>query len=89
MSTPRPPFNDDFNALCYARDELALQLSLMKAEMKQRWQELEHKMEQLREHMGRFGVAAGDSATQIDAATKGLIDALRNGYAEMRNALRG
>jgi hypothetical protein len=89
MSRLTTALNNDFTALCFLRDELALQVNLLEADLKDRWNELEAKMTTLREHMGRAEVAAGDSRKQIETATKALIQSLRTGYTDIRNALKG
>jgi len=80
--------NNDFTALCFLRDELALQISLLQSDLKDRWAELEGKMEHLREHMGRAEVAASKSAKDVEDSARIMIDSLRNGYSEISKALR-
>lgn len=89
MSRLTTALNNDFIALCFLRDELALRINLLEAEAKDRWTALEAKMNTLREHVRRAEVAAGHSARDVDAATKALIESLRSGYAEIRRALKG
>jgi hypothetical protein len=79
---------NDFAALCLLRDELSLQATLMKADLKDRWSTLEVDFARLREHVGRAEVAAEDSAAEIEAAARKLHDALRSGYSGIRNALK-
>ena len=69
MSRLTTALNNDFTALCFLRDELALQINLLEAEAKDRWAALEAKMDKLREHAGRAEVAAGQSAKEVDALT--------------------
>jgi hypothetical protein len=88
MSRLTTALNNDFTALCFLRDELALQVNLLEADLKDRWNALEARLETLREHLRRAEVAAGHSAKDIDAATKALIESLRTGYAEIRQALK-
>lgn len=88
MSRITKALNNDFTALCFLRDELALQISLLQSDLKDRWAELETRMDKLREHMGRAEVAAGQSADKVEASTKALIDSLREGYNEIGKALR-
>lgn len=89
MSRLTTALNNDFTALCFLRDELALQINLLEAEMKDRWNALEARMDALRERLGRAEAAAGHSAKEVDAATKALIESLRSGYADIRRALKG
>jgi hypothetical protein len=88
MSRITKALNNDFTALCFLRDELALQISLLQSDLKDRWAELETRMDTLREHMGRAEVAAGQSAKNVETSTKALIESLREGYNEIGKALR-
>ena len=88
MSRLSTALNNDFTALCFLRDELALQISLLQSDLKDRWAELEGRMEELREHLGRAEVAASKSAQEVEDAAKVLIDSLRTGYGEIGKALR-
>ena len=85
MSRLTTALNNDFTALCFLRDELAL----LEAELKTRWQELEEKLDRLREHIGRAEVAADSTRPQLEAAARTMLDALSKGYRDIKQALKG
>lgn len=87
MSRLNTAINNDLNALRLLRDELALQAHLFKADMKDRWRDLEAQMDVLKEHVERAKVAAGDSGKQAEAALQKLISSLRTGYNDIKKAL--
>ena len=89
MSRLTTALNNDFTALCFLRDELALRASLLEAELKTRWQELEEKLDRLREHIGRAEVAADSTRPQLEAAARTMLDALSKGYRDIKQALKG
>lgn len=70
------------------RDQLALQSHLLRADLKDRWSDLETKWADLQEHVQRAGVAARDSRHEVAAAAQSLADALKDGYAQIRSALK-
>ncbi|MDR3417487.1 MAG: hypothetical protein P4L83_15030 [Nevskia sp.] len=88
MSRLSTALSNDYKALCLLRDELALHTSLLKAELKDRWNKLEADFATLREHIGRAEVAAEDSRKEVEAAASKLLNALRTSYTDMRNALK-
>lgn len=87
MSRLDTAINNDLKALRLLRDELALHAALLKADLKDRWRELEAQMEVLHEHVERAKVAAGDSGKQAEAALENLIRSLRTGYTDIKKAL--
>lgn len=89
MSRIRTALHNDVQALALTRDELALQAHLLRADMRDRWQELETEWQRVQEHVQRAEVAAGDARPQIEAAASLLAETLRSGYADVRRALRG
>jgi len=88
MSRLKTAIKNDYAALCFLRDELALQISLLQSDLKDRWLELEQKMDKLREQMGRVEVVAGESAHDIEDSTKTLIESIRKGYHDINVALK-
>jgi len=89
MSRLSIALQNDYKALCFLRDELALQSSLLKAEVKDRWNKLEADLDVLREHIKRAEAAAEDSTKDVEGAARKLLDSLRAGYTDIRNALKG
>jgi len=88
MSRLKTALTNDYNALCFIRDELSLKASLLKAELKDRWKELEVDLDVLREHVGRAEVAAAGSRKELEASARTMLAAMHNGYTEIRNALK-
>ncbi|NKF23494.1 hypothetical protein [Solimonas marina] len=81
--------NDELAALRATRDELKLQAHLLRAEVRDRWNELEAHLDALNEHLGRAEVAAQTARGEVDVAAQLMLDVLKNGYAQIRGALRG
>jgi hypothetical protein len=88
MSRFKNALHNEFQLLELLHDELALQAHLFKADMKSRWEALEAKWSDLKEHLGRAQVAAGDAKRNIDSSTKVLADSLTAGYTELKNAFK-
>ena len=88
MSRIDNALHNSISALELTRDELKLHAHLLKADIKQQWDELETKWSDLEEHLGRAEVAVSDSKQEIDAAVGLLLDSLKNGYRDLRNALK-
>lgn len=88
MSRLTNALDNDVKALSLLRDELKLHSSLLKAELKDRWNTLEGELEVLREHANRAKVAVGQSKIEIETAAQMLVSSLQKGYADIRNALK-
>ena len=88
MSRVENTLKNEFQLLEQMRDELALQAHLFKADMKNKSELLEAKWDELKEHLGRAKVAAGDAGHNIDASSKSLADSIMAGYIEIRNAFK-
>ncbi|MDE0852845.1 MAG: hypothetical protein OSA97_00300 [Nevskia sp.] len=87
MSRLTNAFHNDYTLLCMLRDELALQTSLFKADLKDRWRDLEGKLDVLREHVGRAEAAADHALPQIEASARIMLDTLRSGYSDIKRAV--
>lgn len=85
----KPINTQTLHHLSELRDQLALQSHLLRADLKERWNDLEAKWADLQEHVQRAGVAAKDSRHEVSAAAQSLADALKDGYAQIRSALKG
>jgi hypothetical protein len=88
MSRVKNALHNEYQLLELLHDELALQAHLFKAEMKNAWEALEAKWSDLKEHLGRAQVAAGDAGRDIDASSRSLADSLKAGYTEIKNAFK-
>ena len=88
MSRVQKALHNDYQLLELMHDELGLQAHLFKADLKSRWQALEVKWSDFKEHLGRAGVAAGDAKLSIDVSAKLLADSLTASYTEIRKAFK-
>ncbi|WP_157622729.1 hypothetical protein [Solimonas soli] len=88
MSKVETALHNDLQALQLLRDELRLQTHLLGADMRDRWQALETDWDRLKEHARRAQTAADDALPEIETAAALLVDALRRGYGDIRNALK-
>lgn len=89
MSRLENALHNDVKALEFLHDELKVQAHLLKAEARKQWDELEAKWASLKEHLQRAETAADRNKGDIEAAARLLIDALKAGFAQVRNALKG
>lgn len=88
MSRLTTAVSNDLKLLELMRDELALQAHLLKADAKDKWQELENKWADLKRHIEN-AAAAGDAAEHEAKTAVGLLsESLRSGYDGIRKALK-
>lgn len=87
MSRLETALHNDVQALKLLRDELKLQSHLFKAEVKDRWAQLEADWDLLKANMARAEVAAGQAGEEAEAAAALLVETLQNGYQRIRRAL--
>jgi hypothetical protein len=87
MSRITTAIKNDLQLLGLLHDEVKLQAHLLRADAKQRWDELEVKWSELQERVDRASVASHDARVEMDSAVKILADALRAGYESIRSAL--
>ncbi len=80
-------FDKLVNALKQQRDELKLKLKLGSAEVKEQWEELEHKLDKLTNKADRAGIIAEHTGEQLIEATKLAADEIRKGYERIRKML--
>ena len=88
MSRIDNALHNSIGVLELARDELKLHTHLLKAEIRQQWDELETQWQLLKEHLGRADVAVSDSRQEIDTAIGLLIESLQKGYRDVRATLK-
>jgi hypothetical protein len=88
MTRIQQALHNEVQALTVLRDEIKLQAHLFHAESRTRWQELEVRWDELKEHMQRAKVAAADTVPQVQGAAQELATALKTGYADLKNALK-
>lgn len=88
MSRLNTALQNDLKLLKLARDELALQAHLMKADLKDRWQGLEGKWGKLMDEVSGAENAGADAMREAETAIGLLADSLKKGYENVRNALK-
>ena len=69
-----------------ARDELKLNAHLLKAELKDKWNDLEKKWEKISIEVKPKLEAAKDAGENITEAHKLLLSELKEGYDKIKNA---
>ena len=69
------------------RDELRVRAHLLKAEVKEEWDEVERKWEQIELRLERLRAGASESASEIGAALSQLGEEIANAYRRIRKAL--
>jgi CBS domain-containing protein len=67
------------------RDELRVQLHLGKAEVRERWEELEGRLREVEERVGRVMREAEEPVHEAAAALRGLLAELRDAYRRLRD----
>ncbi|MEQ1438487.1 hypothetical protein AAG565_03920 [Fontimonas sp. SYSU GA230001] len=87
MSRLSVALQNDLKLLALLRDELGLQAHLFKAEMRDRWQDLEGKWDVLKVAVANAENAGADAARESESAIGLLADALRKGYENVRKSL--
>ncbi|MDH5575303.1 MAG: hypothetical protein OEY80_07465 [Nitrospirota bacterium] len=69
------------------RDEIHLQLHLAKAEVRDEWDKLEPKWEEVKGKMVNMSEAAGQTAESVRTAAGLLADEIKEGYKRIKKAL--
>ena len=87
MPEEKTPFNEIFNNLKQARDELKVQIHLGKAEAKDEWNNLEKKWEDLKAQSEKIAVAAEDTAKDVGSAMDLAADELKKGYERIKKLI--
>ena len=75
--------------LAQIRDEVILKIHLGKAEMRTHWEELETKWTLLQSRLSSVKLARDETLTDLKAAIKQLLHELTEGYARIRESLKG
>ncbi len=73
--------------LTQQRDEINVKLHLAKAEIRDEWDKLETKFEEVKDKMSTVSEEAGKTAESVTAAAGLLTDEIREGYERIKNAL--
>jgi hypothetical protein len=88
MSNIQQALHNDVQSLALLRDEMGLQAHLFRAEARTRWQELEIRWDEVKEHLQRAKIAAADAKPKIQSASRELIDTLKTSYSDFRDTLK-
>jgi len=80
-------FDKMVDDLATQRDELRVQLHLLKAEAQEEWEGLEEKWHHFESRMSRVGDSAKTSAQEIGAATEQLGEELAQAYRRLKKAI--
>ena len=73
--------------LTQQRDEINLQLHLAKAEVRDEWDKLEPKWEEVKGKMATVSEVAGQTAESVTAAAGFIADEIKQGYDRIKKAL--
>ena len=69
------------------RDEIHVQLHLAKAEVRDEWDTLENKWEEVKGKMGAVNEVASQTRESVSAAAGLLADEIKQGYERIKKAL--
>jgi predicted nucleic acid-binding Zn-ribbon protein len=78
----------ELNRLAEVRDELKVQLKLAQADAHDEWNKLEVSWERVQEELQRVATNTKEPVSNIGAATRQLIDELKQGYERVRAQLK-
>ncbi len=87
MSEGKDFLNETISALKQQRDELAVQVHLGKAELKDEWEKLQRKLDQLNDDFEPLKSAVGESTENVVASLKLVADELLQGFRRIRKSL--
>jgi hypothetical protein len=88
MSRFNTALQNDIKAIEFARDELKLQAHLFKAEVQERWAELETMWQQLSERLLRSKDVAGHALDEVETELQLLSETLKSGYSKLKGTLQ-
>jgi hypothetical protein len=80
-------FEPERKRLLAVRDELRLQIHLAGAELRDRFDELEHEWRRLEGRLSLVGDVAREEANDVGEAAQLLLDEIREGYEHIRARL--
>ena len=73
--------------LTQQRDEINLKLHLAKAEVRDEWDKLEPKLEEVKGKMSTVREVAGQTAESVTAAAGLIADEIKQGYDRIKKSL--
>jgi len=86
--TERAHWMNDVTSVRQMRDELRLKASLLRADLKEQLERLEHEFTKLERELQPVGDAVGTSAKELSATTRELLKTVGAGYARIRDAVK-
>jgi predicted nucleic acid-binding Zn-ribbon protein len=76
----------ELDSLCQTREELRLQATLARADMKADWQRLETRYHLVQEEVARLSEHTKAAAHEIEQRARELIEEVKAGYERIRRA---
>ena len=86
--TDRAHWMNDLTSVRQMRDELRLKASLLRADLRDQLEKLEHDFTALERDLKPVGHAVGDTARELCASTRELLKTVGAGYARIRDAVK-
>jgi len=87
MADIKKILEDDLDALRRIRDEIEVQAHLGRAEVRERWEEVEHAWSRLEGEVEVIRREAKEPLESIERAARLLMDEIRNGYTKLRDLI--
>jgi len=87
MGGLRDRFEEDIESLRTTRDDLRVRLHLGRAEVRDRWEKLEESWERVQAKLKLLRAESKESAEDVEAAARLLVDELREGYQHLRKLI--
>jgi hypothetical protein len=79
---------NDVTTVRQMRDELRLKASLLRADLRDQLERLEHDFTALERELKPIGHAVGDTAKELSSSALELLKTLGAGYARIRDAVK-
>jgi hypothetical protein len=86
--TERAHWMNDVTNVRQMRDELRLKAHLLRADLRDQVDRLEHEFTRLEHELRPVGDAVGTTAKELNASTRELLKTLRAGYGRVRDAVK-
>jgi hypothetical protein len=74
----------ELDGLCRIRDELRLQSTLARAEVRGEWERLEQRLALAQEELGRLSSHGREVLVEVQDALRSLLDELKAGYERIQ-----
>jgi hypothetical protein len=86
--TERAHWMNDVTSVRQMRDELRLKAGLLRADLRDQLDRLEHEFTKLERDLRPVGSAVETTVKELDASTRELLKRLVAGYGRIRDAVR-